>query len=320
MNRLISIDDVDGAALDELVRTGERLARGELDFTQALRGRLVGLYFSKPSTRTRTSFFAAIASMGGTSILYSAGDLQTTTGEALDDTGMVLGLYLDALVMRTNGPHSEMLTLVESGGGMPVVNALSKTEHPTQAIADLITIRQEFGEVAGRHVLYIGGWNNTAASLVLALAKSPRTRVTVVLPERYGPDPELWAAAQRHAEETGSVVELLHDPRALPRAVDVVYTARWQSMGEEPDDPDWRESFHGFAVTPRLMGELAHERTIFMHDLPAHRGLEVDAAVLDGPASRIRRQSFNKMVSAMCVLELCLRRRPARTLPGQYFE
>lgn len=313
MNRLISMDDVDSATLDELVRTGERLARGELDFTTALRGRLVGLYFSKPSTRTRTSFFAAVAAMGGASIIYSAADLQTTTGEALEDTGMVLGLYLDALVMRTNGPHREMLTLAESGGGLVVVNALSKAEHPTQAIADLITIRQEFGEVTGRHVLYIGVWNNTAASLVLALSKLPRTKVTLALPERYPPDPGLLAAARRNAEETGSVVELLHDPRSLPRAVDVVYTTRWQSMGEEPDGPDWRESFEGFAVTRRLMGELAHERTIFMHDLPAHRGIEVEAEVLDGPASRIRRQAFNKMISAMCVLERCLRGRPAHT-------
>jgi ornithine carbamoyltransferase len=320
VNRLISIDDVDGATLDELIRTGERLARGELDFTQALRGRLVGLLFSKPSTRTRTSFFAAVASMGGASIIYSAADLQTTTGEALEDTGMVLGLYLDALVMRTNGSHEEMLTMAESGGGLAVVNALSKTEHPTQAIADLITIRQEFGEVSGRHVLYIGAWNNTAASLVMALSKSPRTRVTLVLPERFAPDPGQLAAFRRHAAEAGSVVDLLHDPRALPRAVDVVYTTRWQSMGEEPDGPDWRESFRGFAVTRRLMGELAHERTIFMHDLPAHRGIEVEAEVLDGPASRIRRQSFNKMISAMCVLERCLRGRPVRTLPRQSFE
>jgi ornithine carbamoyltransferase len=311
VNHLISIDDVDGATLDELIRTGERLADGELDFTKALSGRLVGLYFSKPSTRTRTSFFAAVAGMGGTSILYSAADLQTTTGEALEDTGMVLGLYLDALVMRTNGPHREMSTLAESGGGMPVVNALSKKEHPTQAIADLITIRQEFGEVSGRHVVYIGAWNNTAASLVLALSKLPRTRVTLALPERYGPDPGQWAAALRNAEESGSTVELLHDPRDLPRGVDVVYTTRWQSMGEEPDDPDWRESFRGFAITRRRMDELSHGRTIFLHDLPAHRDLEVEAAVLDGPASRIRRQAYNKMISAMCVLERCLRGRPS---------
>jgi ornithine carbamoyltransferase len=315
MNHLISIDDIDGAMLDELIRTGQRLARGELDFKQALSGRVVGLFFSKPSTRTRTSFFSAVAGMGGSSIIYSAADLQTTTGEALEDTGMVLGLYLDALVMRTNGPHQEMWTLAESGGGMPVVNALSKIEHPTQAIADLITIRQEFGEVSGRHVLYIGAWNNTAASLVLGLAKLPRTRVTLALPEGYGPDPGQWAAALRNAEETGSAIELLREPRNLPRDVDVVYTTRWQSMGEEPEDPNWRESFRGFDVTPRLMSEISHERTIFLHDLPAHRDFEVAAAVLDGPASRIRRQAYNKMISAMCVLERCLRGRPERMLP-----
>lgn len=312
MNHLISIQDLDGALLDELIQTGQRLAAGDLDFSAALAGRLVGLYFSKPSTRTRTSFFAAVERMGGSSIVYSAPDLQTTTGESLEDTGMVMGLYLDALVMRTNGSFAEMETLAASGGGMAVVNALSKAEHPTQAVADLITMRQEFGDLRGRHVVYVGAWNNTAASLVLAASKLPGVRLTVATPEKFAPDAAQLEAARRNAAESGAAVEVTHDP-ARPRGADVIYTVRWQSMGEEPSDPDWRACFDGFQVTRALFLSLARGGAIFMHDLPAHRGVEVEAEVIDGPASRVRRQAFNKMISAMCVLERCLRgrRRPA---------
>jgi len=306
MKRLISIQDLEDGALRELVSTGVRLSAGELDFSTALRGKLVGLYFSKPSTRTRTSFFAAVQRMGGASITYSPSDLQTSTGETIEDTAMVFGLYLDALVIRTNGPTEEMTALAAHGGGLAVVNALSKAEHPTQAVADLITIREEFGDVSGRSVLYVGGWNNTAASLVLALTKTPGTRTTVVTPEGFGPDERQAAAAHDNAARTGSEVVFGNDITVLPREVDVVYTVRWQSMGEAPADPQWRRSFEGFQVTREMLRRVAHDRTIFMHDLPAHRGIEVEADVIDGAASRIRRQSYNKMISAMTVLERCL--------------
>jgi ornithine carbamoyltransferase len=310
MKRLISIQDLTGDALHELVVAGCDAASGALDWSDALRGKCVGLYFSKASTRTRTSFFAAIERMGGASMVYSSADLQTTTGESLEDTGMCLGLYLDALVMRTNGCAEEMVTISESGGGLVVVNALSKTEHPTQAIADLITIRQEFGTVEGRRVLYLGTWNNTVASLVLALTKVRGTETIVMTPKRLGPDEGLASSARRNAEASGASVRFVDDPQALPRSVDVVYTVRWQSMGEEPAAGDWRSRLNGFEVNAALWARVAHHRTIFMHDLPAHRGLEVEAGIIDGPASRVRRQAYNKMIAAMCVLERCLRRQP----------
>jgi ornithine carbamoyltransferase len=308
MNHLLSIQDLDAGSLQELVNTGERLASGELDFAGELRGKLIGLYFSAPSTRTRTSFFAAAHRMGGTSLVYSAADLQTVTGEALTDTGMVMGLYLDALVMRTNGSFEEMSTIAENSGGMPVINALSKLEHPTQAIADLITLQQEFGELAGKHLLYMGTWNNTAASLVLAISKLPQMAVTVITPRQFGPDDGVISLIRKNAAKSKAEVTFSHDPAALPGRVDAVYITRWQSMGEEPKDPNWRECFQGFKITREFMQSISHARTIFMHDLPAHRDFEVAAEVLDGPASRIRRQAFNKMISAMCVLQKCVAR------------
>src|SRR4026207_2108113 len=134
MNNLISIQDVNGELLHDLIVTGQRLAQGDLNFSSALKGKLVGIYFTKPSTRTRTSFFAAVDRMGGSSIVDSGPDLQTTTGESLEDTGMVMGFYLDALIIRTNGSFEEMETLAASGGGVAVINGVSKAAHPTQAI------------------------------------------------------------------------------------------------------------------------------------------------------------------------------------------
>jgi ornithine carbamoyltransferase len=133
-------------------------------------------------------------------------------------------------------------------------------------------------------VLYIGAWNNTAASLVLAVSKLPGMTVTVATPENFAPDTAQINTARRNASESGAVVEVTHDVSMLqPHAADVIYTVRWQSMGEELADPDWRSSFHGFEVTSDLFRSLAREGAIFMHDLPAHRGLEVDAQVIDGP-------------------------------------
>jgi ornithine carbamoyltransferase len=310
MNRLISIQDLDGKSLQSLVEAGEKLAAGQLDFSSALKGKLIGLYFSKPSTRTRTSFFAGIQRMGGSSILYSESDLQTSTGESLEDTAMVFGLYLDGLVIRTNGSTEEMTTLADNCGKTVVVNALSKTEHPTQAIADLITIQQEFENVCGRRVAYVGAWNNTAASLVLALTRFRDTHITVLTPEEFGANDAMVSAAHSNARLNHAVVEFIHDPRGLPKEVDVVYTVRWRSMGEEPRDSSWLTHFHGFQVDSVMWRRISHPGTIFMHDLPAHRGVEVEREIIDGPASRIRRQAYNKQISAMCVLEMLLRNDP----------
>jgi ornithine carbamoyltransferase len=311
---LISIQDIGSEKLSELITTGRRLLTGDLDFSRALVGRAVGLYFSKPSTRTRTSFFTAVARMGGQSLLYSARDLQTTTGEALEDTGMVLGLYLDAFVMRTNDSMREMRIITESSGGMPVINALSKTEHPTQAIADLITVEQEFGSLNGRHILYLGAWNNTASSLVLASTKLAGVTITVATPPLYAPPPSELEAALSNARASGAALHVLRDASDLPRTVDVIYTTRWASMGEAPARADWQQAFAGFAVSERTLERCGHARTIFMHDLPAHRDLEVTSSLLDGPTSRVRHQAFNKQIAAMSVLEDCLRTRPTRSI------
>jgi ornithine carbamoyltransferase len=299
---LISIQDLDPGELPVLVEEGCRVRDGALDYGGALRGKVVGLYFRRPSTRTRTSFYVAVRRLRGSAIFYAPGDLQLDNGESLEDTGTVLGLYLDTLVVRTDGPENEMRQLAECGGGMAVVNALSRAEHPTQALADLITIRQEFGGLAGRHLLYVGAANNTSASLLLAASKVPDFRITVATPEPFAPEARLVALARENVRQSGARVELRHDVQQLPTKVDVVYTTRWQSMGKEPNHPGWRSYLNDFRVSEPFMRRVGAEGAVFMHDLPASRGDEVTSGVIDASYSRVRPQAYNKLVAAMVVL------------------
>jgi len=194
-----------------------------------------------------------------------------------------------------------------SQGQMAIVNAMSETEHPTQAIADLATILGEFGHLDDVHILYLGEGNNTAASLAFAVAQTPGMRLTLVTPEGYGLPERCLESASAHASQSGAVIEHHHRMDRLPAAVDVVYTTRWQTMGVPKPDPDWRPKFEPYAVTPDVMARVSKDaRTIFLHDLPAVRGADVQDDVLDGPQSRAFRQAHNKLNSAMAVLEWCL--------------
>lgn len=307
MTSLISIDDIDSHVLIELLATAERIKKGALDSPAPLHGKSVGLYFARPSTRTRTSFFRAVRMLGGDCIFYGSGDLQLGNGESIEDTGMTFGLYLDALVARTNEGFRDMYLLAERSGGMPVINALSKEEHPTQAIADLLTVKEEFGELAGRHILYVGAANNTLHSLVLAASKVRALRMTVITPEAFAPPDRIVQAAMHNAERSGATIVVHQDIRAVPAGVDVIYTTRWESMGEEPAIPGWRACFEGFRVTRELCRRVGTDTAVVLHDLPAHRGSEVESEVLDGAQSRIRQQAYNKMISAMVALMWCMR-------------
>jgi ornithine carbamoyltransferase len=301
---LISIQDLRPEELRSMVDEGCALAADGTaeDYAGLLRGKVVGLYFRQPSTRTRTSFFLAVHRMGGVSIQYGPGDLQLENGESVGDTAMILDQVLEVLVARTNGPESELRALAAGSRNLSVINALSEGEHPTQAIADLITIQQEFGDLAGRHILYIGAANNTSGSLLLAASRIPGLRITMAEPDVFRTPAHVAELAVANARQSGAVVSFESCPEGLPAPVDVVYTARWQSMGKEPQVPGWRSILARWRIDERLMDDLGDEHTIFMHDLPASRGDEVTDAVMDGRRSRIRRQASNKTVSAMVTL------------------
>ena len=281
------------------------VAAGRAPADLPLAGKIAGVYFRGTSTRTRTAFTVGAMKLGANVVSYGPNDLQLVTGESIQDTARVLANYLDFLVIRTNESVEEMRTLAAQSE-MSVINAMSESEHPTQAVADLVTIKEARGRLHDTHILYVGEGNNSAAALALAVAMTEGMRLTLVTPEGYGLPRETHEAAGAFARRSGSSVEEHHDVRSLPAGVDVVYTTRWQTMGVPKADPEWRRKFEPFRVTPELMSRVSKPSgTIFLHDLPAVRGAEVVDEVLDGPQSLAFRQALHKLTGAMAVLKWC---------------
>jgi ornithine carbamoyltransferase len=304
VRHLLSLLDVGPENLARLI--DDALAMAARPVIPLLEGKTVGIYFKRTSTRTRSAFTVAAIKLGAVPIAYGPTDLQIATGETINDTARVLSGYLDALVIRTNDSIDEMRTFA-SQDDMAIINAMSDTEHPTQAIADLVTIKEVFSRLRGVEILYLGEGNNTAAALALAVALTPGMRLTLATPEGYGLRPEVLDTAGQLCRQSGSVVEEYHDISSLPRGFDVVYTTRWQTMGVPKADPHWKEKFIPYRVTRELMQRFSkNEKTIFMHDLPAVRGDDVTDEVLDGPQSVAFRQAKHKLSGATAVLAWCL--------------
>jgi ornithine carbamoyltransferase len=301
---LTSLSDLTTDELHHLVRRGAEIAgdRAAVERERPLAGRIVGTYFRRTSTRTRTAFTAGALRLGAGVIAYGPADLQENTGETSDDTGQVLGGMLDAFVARTAGSDEEMRSYAR-GDGMSVINAMTAREHPTQALTDLSTMLVHFGRIEGVTVRYVGEGNNSAAALAFALARTRGATLHLNTPAGYGLAEDVLAEAQKVAAQHGATVVEHHDMTPCPGA-DVVYTTRWQTTGTSKPDPGWRSTFAPFRVTREVLD--AQPGAVFMHDLPAHRGEEVTGEVLDGPRSIAFAQATNKMHSAMAVLEWCL--------------
>ncbi|HEX8185549.1 MAG TPA: ornithine carbamoyltransferase [Blastocatellia bacterium] len=301
----LSLTDIGPDNLCRLIDKSLAIAAGPEKDLPTLEGKIVGIYFKGSSTRTRTAFSTGALRLGGQIIQYGPTDLQLATGETFQDTGQVLSGYLDILVMRSNESLAEMSALAEQSD-MAVINAMSKNEHPTQAVADLVTIREALGRLQDVHVLYVGEGNNTACALAFAVAQTCGMRLTLITPQHYGlPDGDL-DRANTIASRNGAVIEQHHDIDKPPRNVDVVYTTRWETMGVPKPDTGWRAKFAPYRVSSDLMRKVSKtSQTIFLHDLPAVRGAEVEGEVLDGPQSWAFRQAKHKLTSAMAILDWC---------------
>ncbi|MEU3962871.1 ornithine carbamoyltransferase [Streptomyces buecherae] len=306
MRHLISTTDLTDADLRALVERGAEFARGPVRSGDQLAGLVAGIHFLKTSTRTRTSFSSAALRLGARLISFGPGDLQTNTGETLEDTAEVLSRMLDLLVVRTAGDPAELRAFARQDR-MAVVNAMTADEHPTQAIADLTTMLAHFGRVEGLRVCYVGEGNNSAAALALTLSRYPDVRLELRTPPGYGLDPRTLRQAQHNARASGARVSETHSMASPPQGVDVIYTTRWQTTGTSKPDPAWRDVFAPFQVTTALWDRSPD--AVFLHDLPAHRGEDVTAEVLDGPHSLAFDQSENKLYAAMAVLEWCAAKR-----------
>ncbi len=305
VRHVLSITELGADTLAHLVKESLLISADEQKIKRPLAGKVVGIYFRGTSTRTRTAFTVGAAHLGATTIAYGPNDLQIVTGETIEDTARVLANYLDVLVIRTNQSLAEMRALANQDR-MSIINAMSDNEHPTQAIADLVTLHEEFGHLNGLHVLYLGEGNNTAASLALAVAQTPGMSLTLVTPAGYGLDEGILETANHLALIHGAHIEQHHHTDLLPGNVDAVYTSRWQTMGAPKAEVNWQVKFEPFRVTQALMDQVSKPAgTIFLHDLPAVRGGDVDDEVLDGPQSRAFRQARHKMTTAMAVLQWC---------------
>lgn len=303
---LLSLASLAPSDISSIVDKTVQIASGQLEERGSLQDKTIGIYFRATSTRTRTSFTVGAMKLAASVITYGPYDLQTNTGESVQDTGRVLSGFLDALVVRSAGSGDELEALAEQNT-MSVINAMSDSEHPTQALADLGTLKAHFGRLEGLHMLYLGEGNSTAAALALAISKLPAMRLTLMTPEGYGLAPERLREVQAFAKGSTSIIEEYHDLASLPRNVDVVYTARWQTTGSSKADPNWRAHFEPFRITGELMKDVSRPAgTIFMHDLPAVRGEDVTDEVLDGPQSIAFHQAKNKLFGAMAVLLWCL--------------
>ncbi|MER5635261.1 ornithine carbamoyltransferase [Streptomyces nitrosporeus] len=305
VRHLISISDLTDEDLRDIVRRGAEFAAGAQ--AESLRNAIVGVYFRRTSTRTRTAFTSGALRLGARTVTFGPDDLQLNTGETTEDTGRVLSGMLDLLVARTADATEEMRTWA-AGGRMSVVNAMSAEEHPTQGLTDLTTLQHHFGRIDGLRVLYVGEGNNSAAALALALSRFPGTELELRTPPGYGLAPEILATAVEQAGRSGSKVSELHSMDDRPSGFDAVYTTRWQTTGTSKPTADWHEVFTPFQVTGALWER--NPGAAFLHDLPAHRGEEVTAEVLDGPHSIAFTQATHKLHSAMAVLEWCWADRP----------
>jgi ornithine carbamoyltransferase len=263
-----------------------------------LAGRVIALLFERPSTRTRVSFAAGIARLGGTGLVLSSGDLQLGRGETVEDTAKVMGRWVDAIVLRT-GPHATLEEL-DRHAGVPVINGLTYAHHPCQALADAQTIRERFGDLAGLRVAYLGDGNNCCVSLMIVGALTGM-RVTAGCPPGYRPDPEVVAWADDAARERGGWARVVEDPREAVAEAHALYTDTWVSMGDEESEAERIAALGPYRVDDALMDAAAPD-AVAMHCLPAHHGHEITYEVLHGPRSAAWDQAENRMHAQAALL------------------
>ncbi|MGA3058289.1 MAG: ornithine carbamoyltransferase [Candidatus Limnocylindrales bacterium] len=268
----------------------------------SLVGGRVGLIFDKPSLRTRVSFEAAAWGLGMLPMTLRADEIQIGGRESIPDSARIVSRYLSALVIRTF-EQSKVEELARYAT-IPIVNALTDDHHPCQALADVMTLQEEFGRFTGLRVAYVGDGNNVCHSLIQAAGHLGFT-LAVSTPEGYEPKAEIVAAARASCRVSGGAIELGHDPRAAVAGADAVYTDVWASMGQEKEREERARAFAGYRVDGALMA-LAAPRAIFLHCLPAHRGDEVTDEVMDGPQSRVWDEAENRWYTQQALLYLLI--------------
>ena len=302
---LLTIFDLASGDIELLLKRAaslkKKLKQGKVH--QSLKGKSLGMIFEKSSTRTRVSFEVGMYQLGGQALFLSSNDLQIGRGESIADTARTLSRYLDGIMIRTFSQATvEELAYHAS---IPVINGLTDLHHPCQALADLFTIREKKRALKGLKVAYVGDGNNVATSLIQACVKTG-IHFSIATPAGYELDIAVLNEAEAEARKTNADIEVTSDPYRAVKNADVVYTDVWASMGQEGEHAKRLKAFQGYQIDAKLM-KAARKGALVMHCLPAHRGEEISAEVIDGPQSVVFDQAENRLHAQKAVLEMLMR-------------
>jgi ornithine carbamoyltransferase len=300
---VLRASDLDEDQLGDVLRSAARMKRDPYGWTDALPGRTLVTLFEKPSTRTRASLAAAAHRLGMLPLVLRGDELQLGRGETVEDTARVLSGYCSAIAVRTF--EQSKLERLAAAATVPVINALSDDHHPCQALADLLTLHERFGRLEGLRLAYIGNATNVAHSLLEAGARAGM-HVAIGSPAAYGPDPEVLAVARGLAVLQGGSITVTDDPVKATWNADAVYTDVWVSMGDQSEREARLRDLQPYQVDAHLMS-VARTEAVFLHCLPAHRGQEVTAEVIDGPQSLVFEQAANRMPTAQALVHALVR-------------
>ncbi len=301
MKDLLRTEHLSRADVELLLSTAAEFAENPLRSQTALANKTVAIYMTKPSTRTRLASETAVAHLGGTPIFIRGDELQLGRGETIADTARIISGYCSALIIRTFAQAD--VDELGANATIPVINALTDVDHPTQLLADWLTIREKFGtDISGRKFVYLGDGNNMSHAWLIMGAIMGAHVVAATPSGKWAPDPVVVAVAKNIASHSGGTVEVSNDPEAASKDASVLYTDVWMSMGDsESDRAEKVLALSPFAVTENLM-KLTAKDSLFMHCLPAHRGEEVEASVIDGPRSVIWREAYHRRTTIQSIL------------------
>jgi ornithine carbamoyltransferase len=289
---LVSLKDYSREEIEEIFDLARKLKANPKAYAEALKGKSLAMIFQKPSTRTRVSFEVGMYQLGGSALYLGAEDIQLQRGETVADTAKVLSRYVNGILARVFS-HEDLVEMTRHAS-IPIINGLSDLLHPTQALSDFFTIAERRGKLEGLSLAWIGDGNNMCQALMIGAVKLGVT-MRIASPTGYGPNQLMLKSASREAQKNRTPSPMVvADPREAAAGADVVYTDVWASMGQEKEKEERRAALAGYSVTPELM-RAAKPDAVFMHCLPAHRGEEVAAEVIDGPQSIGFDQAENRL-------------------------
>ena len=301
MKDLLKTEHLSREDVELLLATASDFAAQPLRANTALSNKSVAIYMTKPSTRTRLASETAVAHLGGTPIFIRGDELQLGRGETIADTARIISGYCDAMIIRTFDQSD--VDELGANSTIPIINGLTDVDHPTQLLADWVTIRENFGsDISGRKFVYLGDGNNMTHAWLIMGAIMGAHVVAATPSGKFAPDATVVAKAKEIAAKSGATIEVTNDPEAAAKDASVLYTDVWMSMGDpEAERAEKFEALSPFAIDDRLMS-LTAEDSIFMHCLPAHRGEEVAASGIDGPKSVIWREAYHRRTTIQALL------------------